>query len=195
MSLSSPRMAQARGDAFNPQSPRSSPGGADSYKHEGTPDTRLTAFSPDENVARSTKFARPLGAGKGPLAYQIPATLANGYSHIATTLADKDPFTSSTTPGTQEQKLSATASTFHPFSVPLVVSSSSATTLPSIETGPTNKPQNLQSTIKSFSKDLGLSRYLAITSSIRTIYPADFEVFLMVCLLFVCQWDLLWPQN
>lgn len=185
-------MAQAGENAFIPQSPHSSPGGADSYRYEGTPDTRLTAFSPDENSARSTKFPKPLGVrGSEPQPYPVSATYTNDYSH--TTQAEKDPFTSITTPGAHEQKLSATASAFQPFSVPLVVRGSSGTIPPlngpsssngpSFSNGPSSSDglRNLQSTIKRFSADLGLSRYLIITSTIQPISPADVEMFLMVC--------------
>jgi hypothetical protein len=73
---------------------------------EGTPDTRLTAFSPDD--------ARPLKASND----------VSGGTQSGTT--QQDPFVTTTTKG-KEQKLSATASAFQPFNIPV------ATTTPAIE--------------------------------------------------------------
>jgi len=176
------QMAQSRENAFNPQSPHSSPGGDDSYNNESTPDTRLTTFSPDENSARSAKFSKPLGQyATEPLPVRFPAAYGNGYNQ-GSVLADKDPFTSTSAPGKPGQKLSATASAFHPFPSPLIARGS-ATIIPiSNALSPPGANQNFQSAIKRLSADIGLSRYLVITSTIQSIFPADVEVFLIVCL-------------
>lgn len=81
------------------QSPHSSSGIFGST--EGTPDTRLTAFSPDD--------ARPLKVA-------IEGSTA---AHAGT--VQHDPFVTSTAKGKGEQKLSATASAFKPFVVPVPV--------------------------------------------------------------------------
>jgi hypothetical protein len=74
----------------NPSSPRSSSGGAESFK--GTPDTRLTAMSPDD----------------GPKSSSLLKSFRSVVSHM-----EKDPFiTSMHGVGT---RLSPTASTFSPF--------------------------------------------------------------------------------
>ncbi len=61
-----PAMAQPREPAFQHSSPDSSKGGADSYNNEGTPDTRLTAFSPQESSAKSSKLAKAAGGEDVP---------------------------------------------------------------------------------------------------------------------------------
>lgn len=174
-------MAQPRETVFSLQSPHSSPGGADSCKHEGTPDTRLTAFSPDENSTRSTKILNPSTLYQSePPPVRFPAGFGNGYDTGPTSVT-KDPFTSPTTAGTSERKLSATASTFSPFTNPLVARGSLAA-IPA-----PNAPsalvihQNIPPTAQKLSSDTGVSRYIVVTSTIQSVFPADVEVFLMVC--------------
>ncbi|KAK1768636.1 RNA recognition motif 2-domain-containing protein [Phialemonium atrogriseum] len=176
-------MAQAREKAFNPPSPHSSPGGADSYKHEGTPDTRLTAFSPDENSVRSTRFLKPLVLGATePLPLQFTARQPHqtqGYN-TSSILVGKDPFVSSNTPGKPDhQKLSPTASAFQPFSAPLVARGSAATIPPLSVSSTSGAHHGPQLGIASLSADQGLSRYLLVTSNIRNVYPDDVDTFLM----------------
>ena len=89
------------------QSPHSSSGIFGSS--EGTPDTRFTAFSPDD--------ARPLKASN-----QDSDAAHSGATH-------QDPFVTITARGRSEQKLSATASAFKPFNLPV------ATTGPATELG------------------------------------------------------------
>lgn len=93
--------------ADNPSSPRSSSGGAESFK--GTPDTRLTSLTPDEGSQSSLlkSFARSAVATTSPA--RLPAgSFRNAVSHL-----DKDPFISSIQGvGT---RLSPTASAFSPF--------------------------------------------------------------------------------
>ncbi|KAG7290986.1 hypothetical protein NEMBOFW57_000993 [Staphylotrichum longicolle] len=116
-------MAQVRDAAFNPSSPHSSSAGADSYKHEGTPETRLTVFSPDDGSVRSNKIPTALGLNAPSDRSDHPAH----FHHVNTieglgnpsAAAEKDPFVSSTTVAKGEQKLSPTASAFRPVSVPL----------------------------------------------------------------------------
>lgn len=93
--------------ADNPSSPRSSSGGADSFK--GTPDTRLTSLTPDEGSQSSLlkSFARSAAATTSPGRLSA-GSFRNAVSHL-----DKDPFiTSIQGVGT---RLSPTASAFSPF--------------------------------------------------------------------------------
>lgn len=112
-------------EAFHPSSPPSE-GGADSYNHEGTPDTRLTAFSPLEESAKSSRLFSALSLSDGndrgqSIDFQSPADT----HHITSPTSfgpgakDKDPFVSSP-PEKRQTKLSATASTFKPLSTPVV---------------------------------------------------------------------------
>ncbi|KAL7918507.1 RNA recognition motif 2 domain-containing protein [Trichoderma austrokoningii] len=124
----------------NTSSPRSSSGGADSFK--GTPDTRLTAMSPDDGPKSSSllkNFSRSATAAS-------PARLpANSFRSVVSHM-DKDPFiTSMHGVGTT---LSPTASTFNPFVGNTYVR------LPDGE-GPISG---------ALSTDIGLSRILVISS-------------------------------
>lgn len=110
---------QAREGHFNPASPHSSSGAADSFK--GTPDTRLTTFSPEDGSARSTRAPGSLNANireAGPIKYGMnapqsldrPSVLYRGSLHL-----DKDPFVGpADTSFKARQKLSPTASVFSP---------------------------------------------------------------------------------
>lgn len=174
-------MAQAREKAFNPPSPHSSTGGADSYKQEGTPDTRLTAFSPDESSVRSARLIKPVGLGAPePVSLQFPAGYNHGYDSTSV-MIENDPFVSSTPSGKPDQKLSATASTFHPFSTSLIARGSNVP--------PLSVPANLgahrvvHQRIGNLSADLGISRYLVVTSTIRNFFLPDVEMFLAVSYL------------
>ncbi|KAL0931587.1 meiosis protein mei2 [Colletotrichum truncatum] len=99
--------------AYNPSSPQSSTGAAESFK--GTPDTKLTAFSPEEGSSRSSRLLKPLGQDHIDIA--PPRLSINAFSS-ATVDADKDPFITAIS-STALQRLSPTASTFQPFVSPL----------------------------------------------------------------------------
>ncbi|KAK4039921.1 hypothetical protein C8A01DRAFT_46650 [Parachaetomium inaequale] len=172
-------MAQVRDASVNPASPHSSSGGADSFKQEGTPDTRLTVFSPDDNLARSNKLLNALDLD-GPSDHAIPFRVkpAEGFGGAsAAAAADKDPFVSSTTIKA-EHKLSPTASAFRPVSVPLVAH------------GSLNVPPGLnpalganrqlfppQATAK-FSSELGISRCVVLYSPTHPVTITDVEGYL-----------------
>ncbi|KAI1367729.1 RNA recognition motif 2-domain-containing protein [Xylaria arbuscula] len=104
---------------FNPTSPHSSSGAADSFK--GTPETRLTTFSPDDGSATSSKASQSLSVrtqdnrlvfapnARGTLELPSPFVRANLHS-------ERDPFVSSSAIGTtRTPKLSPTANVFLPF--------------------------------------------------------------------------------
>ena len=191
-------MAQARDTGFNPSSPHSSSGAADSYKHESTPDTRLTAFSPDDNSARSNKLLNrtlTLGAATPQDAHSHhfhSHNSSDGYSSVAQASgSDKDPFISTSSVAKPDQKLSPTASSFLPVSVsgPLVAHGS--------VNGPQNGMQSLLSAGKpsytqqgspkaadKFSTDLHIYRYL-VFYSLQPVTVAGVEEYLRVCVFAV----------
>ncbi|KAH6604093.1 meiosis mei2 [Trichoderma cornu-damae] len=137
----------------NPSSPRSSSGGADSFK--GTPDTRLTSLTPDDGSKPSSllkSFARSAAATS-------PARLPASSFRSAVSHLDKDPFiTSMQNVGT---RLSPTASTFSPFVGNTFVR------LPNGD-GPISA---------ALSTDMGLSRILALSSSTQ-VSAREVEAFL-----------------
>ncbi|KAK3368202.1 RNA recognition motif 2-domain-containing protein [Podospora didyma] len=158
-------MAQARETGFNPSSPHSSSGGADSYKHEGTPDTRLTAFSPDESSARSNKLLKTLSLNASTDSHPVRFHVQNTEGYRAT--PEKDPFVSSST-AFREQKLSPTASAFRPVHVPLVAHGS-IYGLPGLTAASPGDFYHVGPDAAKFSKDLGISRYLVIFSHSKSV--------------------------
>lgn len=189
-----PTMAQARGTGFNPSSPHSSSGAGDSYKHEGTPDTRLTAFSPDDNSARSNKLPvnRTLTINTATSQDAHPHHFhshnsSDGYSVTPGGSSDKDPFISTSTISKPDQKLSPTASSFLPVSVsgPLVAHGS----VNGLQNGiqgllnavePSYSQQDSANATDRLSTDLNLSRYLVFYSS-QPIKVAGIEEYFQVC--------------
>lgn len=164
-------------EAFHPSSPPSE-GGADSYNHEGTPDTRLTAFSPLEESSKSSRLFSALSLSDGndrgqSIEFQSPP----GTHHVAsptsfgTGARDRDPFVSSP-PEKRQTKLSATASTFKPLSTPVVptpvvaYSSTSVTPKPfgrAVATG-TVCPKTGLMLAPGLSHNMGLTRSLRVSS-------------------------------
>lgn len=110
-------MASFHADPYG-QSPPSSGDASD----EGTPDTRLTAFSPEDAVKGAGTGSQPVAAN--PVSAGV----------VPTPGAQQDPFVSSARKQKQEQKLSPTASAFLPFNLAFKVGSS--VTLPSAVAGP-----------------------------------------------------------
>ncbi|KAK4106163.1 hypothetical protein N658DRAFT_9123 [Parathielavia hyrcaniae] len=172
-------MAQVRDAAFNPSSPHSSSGGADSYKYDGTPDTRLTIFSPEDSSARSNKLvtARSLnGSSDHPAQDRVKASETFG---ILSAAAEKDPFVSTTTVSRGQQGLSPTASAFRPVSVP-VVAHGSLNVPPGMNAAGLGVNRQLftpQATAK-FSNELGISRCLVIYSASQPVNIGDVEDYL-----------------
>lgn len=112
-------MVQPQEMAFHPSSPPSE-GGADSYKHEGTPDTRLTTFSPLEDSTKSSRLLPTLTLSTGKVAahsikFDFPSSIHHAASNdsLASSVPEQDPFICST-PEKRQMKLSATASSFQP---------------------------------------------------------------------------------
>ncbi|KAH6849718.1 RNA recognition motif 2-domain-containing protein [Chaetomium sp. MPI-CAGE-AT-0009] len=174
-------MAHVRDASFNPSSPHSSSGGVDSYNYEGTPDTKLTVFSPDENSAKSNRLLTTLdldGPSTHTTHYHVGP--AEGFGNTSSATTEKDPFVSNTTTK-GEQKLSPTASAFRPLSVPLVAHGS-LNASPGVNAGHGVNRQLFapQATAK-FSCDLGISRCLVLYSPSFPITVTDAEGYLAVC--------------
>lgn len=120
-------LPQSREGNFNPTSPHSSSGGADSYKGTGTPDTRFTGFSPEDGSVRSAKVAGSLNiitrdAVQAKYPGSSPSSLDLSKKYYRDDLQlEKDPFVTATaSAGKATQKLSPTASSFFPLHSPLV---------------------------------------------------------------------------
>jgi hypothetical protein len=111
-------MSQLRETTFNASSPHSSTGNAESYRNEGTPDTRLTVFSTNEGSARSSKYygSLALTTSSDP---QPPGLTGKPLSNFRASLtqADKDPFITSHASVKHDRRLSPLASDFQPFSI------------------------------------------------------------------------------
>jgi hypothetical protein len=111
-----------REGSFNPTSPHSSSGAADSFK--GTPDTRLTAFSPEESSTKSSNAPQSLSVGaresrslrfvQNPRsALELPHAFVRPNLNLH---SERDPFVSSAAINAHRpQKLSPTASVFLPY--------------------------------------------------------------------------------
>jgi len=170
--------------SVNPTTPHPSTGGADSCNHNGTSNTSLIAFSPDDgNSARSTKLMHGLGldASSASNASDLTSTDAqvgkNGFS--------KDPFTTPVKTGTvetmtpikTEQKLSPTASSFRPIAAtPIVAHGSLNHQSVNGTAGMTPRyPPMLPQPRIGFSTDMGISRYLLITGIGEPIKTPDVE--------------------
>ena len=185
-------MAQARDVSFNPPSPHSSSGGGDSYKNGGTPDTRLTAFSPEDGSARSSKLISALSLSStpnpAPVRFHVPKTEAYTPGSSA---AEKDPFTSSSSAFKLEQKLSPTASAFRPVSTPLVAHSSH-NELSKMNIGPSLESQffGFQANNAKSSPEHGISRYLFLITSKHFTLPQA-EDYLTVCINLLPHLDLM----
>lgn len=190
-------------ETFHPSSPPSE-GGAESYNHEGTPDTRLTAFSPLEDSSKSSRLfsALSLSDGNGndrgqSVKFQSPT----GLQHVTSPTSfgpgarDKDPFVSSP-PEKRQTKLSATASTFKPLSTPVVSTpviaygSASATPKPFARAVPTVSvcPKTGLLLAPGLSHNIGLTRSLRVSSSdgvavdavekylqVSEVFPSSFQ--------------------
>ncbi|KAI3337014.1 RNA recognition motif 2-domain-containing protein [Xylariaceae sp. AK1471] len=171
---------------FNPTSPHSSSGAADSFK--GTPDTRLTAFSPENGSAKSSKAPQSLGAGtrenrtlrfvpnpRGAL--DLPGSFVRTNLH-----SERDPFISSSAPGgNRTQKLSPTASVFLPYHGALQNGSVTEPVCQQRDESASNHGPDQQSTPNAqvkfahsiLSTDTELSRYLIIADPGRRLRAHD----------------------
>ncbi|KAK5663908.1 hypothetical protein OQA88_119 [Cercophora sp. LCS_1] len=155
-------MAQPKAEAsINQSSPHSS-GGADSFKQEGgTPDTKLTVFSPDEQptahpVKPETTSAQFPGL---PKAEGLSAT-PNGI--------EKDPFVSAAIPKV-EQKLSPTALAFRPLTHGRVVSGSALpAAVPQTFVAASGNGYNGRG-LDMFTWEMNLSRYLCVSSATTAV--------------------------
>ncbi|EFQ36757.1 RNA recognition domain-containing protein 2 [Colletotrichum graminicola M1.001] len=143
-------------DMFNPSSPRSSIGGAESFK--GTPDTRLTAFSPEGGSTRSSRLLKSTSQDSLETTPSRYSTSAFG---SVTSSAEKDPFIA-VKPNSGHQKLSPTASTFQPFSC-----------TPEKNRNHPTPDRNQQSLLPGQKYEAELSRSLSVCSPGRNLGIAD----------------------
>ncbi len=178
-------MAQARDATFNnPSSPHSSSAGADSYKHEGTPETKLTVFSPDDSSARSNRLLTGLNLNAAadhnvhPAHFHHVNTVEGFRDHSVA--AEKDPFVTSSTVPKAEQKLSPTASAFRPVAVPLVAHGSLHAPYGAHAGLNANRQLFAPQATARFSSELGVSRCLVLYSPSRPVTIVDVEGYLAV---------------
>lgn len=180
---------------FNPTSPHSSSGAADSFK--GTPDTRLTAFSPDDGSAKSSQAPQSLSVGAREnralrfmpnprSAIELPSSFVRTNLH-----SERDPFVSSSAPSANRpQKLSPTASVFLPYhGAPPSGTTSEPVGQQSEEYTSSNQGSD-QHSISSpqfkfahsyLSTDTGLSRCSMIADPGRRLRAHDVGSYLSVC--------------
>jgi len=114
---------QGRESRLRTSSPHSSSGVTDSFN--GTPNTRMTSFSPSNTMPRSAKVSVPLSIitrGTTPVKFAMALNESNAqhednktnpFGNVHTFLNLKDPFVSSSTSKAMP-KLSPTASSFFP---------------------------------------------------------------------------------
>ncbi len=176
---------------FNPTSPHSSSGPADSLK--GTPETRLTAFSPEDDSAKSAKAAQSLGVRtqeNRTLRFALPP---RGTFEIPSSLAgvdlytERDPFVDPNRP----QKLSPTASVFLPHPNALPINGPGIEPIRQQRDDSTrNRGSDQQSATNSqqvkfahtiLSTDTNLSRCLVIADPGRRLRAHDVGSYLSVC--------------
>jgi hypothetical protein len=176
-------MAQSReiAAAFQQSSPDSSKRGAGSLQYDGTPDTRLT-FSPDEGSACSSKAIKSLGLSlSDPRPTKLPSTQGKTLRGSTGLPQEKDPFV--TAPVTKsEQKLSATASAFRPFTNSVLLQGSNLSVNDKGTHGDDKLPQQSTSVYRETSTDLLLSRCLVISSPSRVITVGDIKQLFTVSL-------------
>ncbi len=170
-------MAQPREPAFQQLSPESSKGGADSYKNEGTPDTHLTPFSPEGSSAKSSKLANPLSlaAAADPQPPKFPIQPGNAFRGPNGLQLEKDPFVTAVTDAKAEQKLSATASAFRPFSTPSPAAHGSEESAVALD-----KNQDVALISSSLSTELNLSRCFVIASPSKALSETDVDQYISV---------------
>lgn len=180
-------MTQTQDMAFHPSSPPSE-GGADSYRLEDTPDTRLTTFSPLEDSSKSSRLLNALTLSNEktdaqPVKFEFPSNTIHrmaSVDSITSVIHDKDPFITSTPEKTETQtqtKLSATASAFRPLSATPVVANGSSNDLATpkpLSRSVINFAQSPNTGLRvytdiplssAFSHELKLSRSVRVTST------------------------------
>lgn len=202
-------MAQPGDPTFHPCSPTSE-GGADSFKYEDTPDTRLSSYSPHGNSAKTSRLLNALAlstedADAQPIKFQVPHNgNVNGLPRmtsldsLASVIHDKDPFITTSRENPQgEIKLSATASTFQPVSVTPIVASGATNSMDTPKATDRNLVPNAQVLCSPLtgarvynhvplssilSKDMQLSRSLSVTSSVEVLTADAINGYLQVSL-------------
>ena len=168
---------------FNAQSPHSSSGGGDSYKHEGTPDTRLTAFSPDDGSAGANKLPAVATVKQKNATPEVHGHFqgfaATAYSATPSS-GEKDPFVSDSK---SQPKLSPTASAFMPVAMPMMAQAPlNGQLVYNYRPVSGIQPVAVQYNTR-FSSELGLSHHLVISSAGASLKTGDVEDYLEVCVI------------
>ncbi|KAM7199103.1 RNA recognition motif 2 domain containing protein [Naviculisporaceae sp. PSN 640] len=153
-------------EKFNPPSPRSSSGGADSYKNEASPETRITAFSPDGNSTGPGNSINTLSITSIARPQTQPFSGHAGIRTSNQSSVDKDPFVSPANKviSRAEPKLSPTASSFRPDSDVPLVANGSQNAASSLQLGPSSLSLNAQDP-QLLSSERGWTRYLVVSFS------------------------------
>jgi hypothetical protein len=174
------RMAQLREAGHNVMSPHSSSGAPESCKQEGTPDTRITAFSPDGTTVRPTT-AKPNSFGPlDPQSVQIGENVPT-FARTATCPSEKDPFVTDTSAAKYGPKLSPTASDFRPLTPATLLpeSTNSSKTSERAQLGSAYRLA-LKPASSEFSAELQLSRVVCVSSPTRVLEENDGQDILAV---------------
>lgn len=205
--------SHVRDGAFNPTSPHSSTGLVDSFK--GTPDTRFSAFSPEEGSSKSHRAPHSVGGSireSGPIKFRFgtPHSLnlpsREPLFHRDNSVG-RDPFVSSSGPDQQiGRRLSPTASSFAPSTAFLGTRSSKSDFTYRKADGNTNEAaketdQDLRSKSgdisprEELSTDVGISRCVMIMDAVRGngVRLLEVEQYISVRILifpFLIQWEL-----
>lgn len=198
----------SRDTKFNASSPESSSGAAESFK--GTPDTRMTSFSPNNISARSAKAPASLSIitnGATPIKFAMAVAGSTAYERDngSTTSSNdqygvnlKDPFIS-TIAAKAGPKLSPTASSFFP-NQPTQVQAAGLIQLPSRSLPlPTPLPQSMSTFSRSsaasvkllalqngdyvhtnLSTETGLSRCLVVSKQGVSIKADEVQAYVAV---------------
>ncbi|ROT40155.1 hypothetical protein SODALDRAFT_329819 [Sodiomyces alkalinus F11] len=156
-------MARTQQSSFNLSSPHSSSAGAESFK--GTPDTRLTVFSPRVLSTKSTRYAHSCGLIPPSTA---PVRFCDDVTESPQLLTDRDPFITTSQTASAASQLSPTASSFHPRPVPPNNTDySSSASLSMSHTDAVNYDDHVQ------------TRCLVLSSPYRQLLPIDAVAFLL----------------
>ncbi|KAK4169225.1 putative meiosis protein [Cladorrhinum sp. PSN259] len=179
---------------FNPSSPRSSSGGgADSNHQDGTPDTHLTTFSPQDGAQHNHRHFQAAFGAHGHTSTDATNTATDNFEtrddvnaakyqqrHVVNLVSqDKDPFITSK----PEKQLSPTASAFRPLHAPVVAHGSLHQSSHRAQ-GITDVNRPVAHLDGEFSSEQGLSRYLRFSPR-RTVSVSisDVEAYLQLTCL------------
>jgi hypothetical protein len=160
-------MAGKHDEVFHPSSPHSSNGGGESFK--GTPDTKLSAFSPGDSFSKSTKA---ICASRFGHVETSPMSFFDTPARAPSNLTEKDPFVLSSRGARGQPKLSPTASSFRPVRTAMADSQALSKVAHGVDQQQLghNTLNATRSISRSMSSVLGISRLVGFSS------PKSFSV-------------------